>query len=87
MKEYTIKRLWNGLATFRDYQIEKWMRKKETLKVVTPSKPGEYMIVRPADWSRAFQAVHGNIERNGKTFKMFDMRWRDDSKKEGSVPQ
>ena len=79
METIKLKRLWNNLASFRDYNVKEWMRKKETIKVVTPDRVGEEMTIKPEEWDEAFSA-HGTVIKSkfGRDYRLIDLKWRND---------
>lgn len=75
MKTRKIKRLFNGLASLRDYEVEKFI-KAGGVKLILGN---ESMLLSVEDLQRGTQANIGNFVSNydsTKSYFLIDFKWR-----------
>ncbi len=71
------KRLWNNLASLRDYNVKEWIRNDQTVIVTTPDKPGETMTLTPQKLADGFQALGDRKIKSkyGRDYELIDFKW------------
>ena len=79
VKTYPIKRLWNNLASVRDYVVKECIEKKLDLKI-TLLGSSDYMLI-PADKieEMEFQAHKTEMEskfNKGQKYTLVDFPWK-----------
>jgi len=76
MKRKTIRRLWHGLASLRDYEVKRLIDNNESVCL----KCGEEeMVLTPEDLLKGFDSTkkqHTSIYNVGQKYKLVDFRWK-----------
>jgi len=82
MKTYKIKRLWNGLASVRDYMVEQCITEKEDLLLRLEKQDGttDMMLIPWQELStRSFQATKQGFDskvNRGQSYALVDFQWK-----------
>lgn len=85
IKTRKIRRLWNGYASLRDYEVEEAINKNLTLVLVLDSK--RKMTLTPEDLKRGSQLtrkVHDS-QFGGAPYILVDFKWVSDKRTEGGL--
>ena len=78
IKIVKIKRLWNKLASVRDYQVENCIESQDILRIHL-EETGEYMDLPPEELKeKMFQVVPKKLRSRftGKEYSLVDFAWR-----------
>lgn len=78
MKDYTIKRLWQGLASVRDYVVKDCIVKKQGLRL-TLIKTGEVMEIPYENLEKLMFQAHKTemvSKFDGKKYLLVDFIWK-----------
>lgn len=74
MKVVTLKRLYNGIASLRDYTIEKALRNNDG---ITVRCNGQEMYLSPEDLKRGERGSEKIISKfDGTSYYLVDFKWR-----------
>ena len=74
--EHSVKKLWGGSVSLRDYLIRRAIDEGQTLRVIYQ---GDYMDLTPDDLkAKAYQTTKQAFKSkiNGKTYNLIDYRWK-----------
>lgn len=73
MKVIVKKKVYNGMAELRDYEVDRFVKYKQTVKIVIGD---EYMILTPSELrkGRITNTQHSIYDPN-QTYKLVGYRW------------
>jgi hypothetical protein len=80
MREYPVKKLWNGRVSLRDYIVEKHIRNKEPIKVVYNM---DEMVLSVRELEKRDSMTTVKSKFNGKSYSLYDYVWRPQNKNQG----
>lgn len=85
MKTRKLNKIWNGLATLRDYEIS-YIEKGGRMKLIYED---QFMMLTPENYKekifrchqKEFQSKFGS----GKTYKLVDLKWKPEGDKRDEI--
>lgn len=79
-----LRRLWNNLASIRDYEVEECIKNNESIVVTVDNTNGK-MTLSPEMLKRGFSALPSKIRSKYnaiQTYQLIDFRWKPDGEDE-----
>ena len=73
MKDFEVKKVWNGRISIRDYIVEGQIKKKEPVRVVYKK---DQMILSPEQLAKRDYITECISKYNGKKYKLYDYVWK-----------
>jgi hypothetical protein len=82
IKEIKLKRLWNNLASLRDYDVKRYIEEGITVKLTVVGR-NDHMILTPDKMKqKSFQAVGDKFNSkfvSGMKYTLIDFAWKPES--------
>jgi len=73
-KVITLKRLYNGIASLRDYTVDKALRNNESIKVRCN---GQEMCLSPSDLRKGERGSEKIVSKfDGTSYYLVDFKWK-----------
>ena len=72
MKNFEVKKVWNGRVSLREDIVERQIKKKEPMRVLYKS---DQMILSPEQLEKRDYITECISRYNGKKYKLYDYVW------------